>query len=86
VSRARSVEAEGDAPRIYRVQGDRVESLSEGFDELGMPTGRRSEAIEVVREVLAANEASVLRWYKTGGTSVESSRRPLPDSVSLRRP
>jgi len=52
------------ADRGYDVYGDDLDSIRSGFDELGMPTGRQTEAFAIVQQVLVANGASVLHWYK----------------------
>ena len=52
----------------YERHGAGVDTLSIGFDELVMPHERRSMAIDIVRELLAANGASVLKWYMTAKT------------------
>jgi hypothetical protein len=59
----------GDAYRRYPIHGNTVESLTEGFDALCMPESRRSQAMQIVREVLKANGVSVFRWYKTERTN-----------------
>ena len=59
----------GDVNRQYAVHGDDVDSIREGFRELGMPEHRRAEAFRIVGEVLAANQAVDFRWYKTDGTN-----------------
>jgi len=45
---------------------DDLESIREGFVELGMPEHRRAEAYQIVSEVLAANQVVDFRWYKRG--------------------
>jgi hypothetical protein len=62
------VAAKGDKHRSYRIHGDGIDSLVVGFNEINMPDSRRAEALTIVREVLEANHAGLLRWYKTEHT------------------
>jgi hypothetical protein len=57
----------GDANRRYRVHGDGLDSIRDGFAELAMPEHRRRDAFAIVNEVLRANEVVDFRWYKTEG-------------------
>jgi hypothetical protein len=64
-----SMSGKGNANRRYRVHGDGVDTIRNGFAELAMPEHRRPEALAIVREVLGANDAINFRWYKPDGTN-----------------
>ena len=49
--------------QTYEIHGGDTESLHRGFDAIGMPERRRSAAIEIVTEVLAANDVKDFYWY-----------------------
>lgn len=53
----------------YDIHGSDVESLRQGFTELGVPEHRRATALELVREVLEANGARDFYWYKPPATA-----------------
>lgn len=57
----------GEANKRYRVHGDGFNSLTAGFQEIGMPEVRRGEALAIVREVAEANDVREFRWCKTEG-------------------
>lgn len=52
-----------DQNQRYEVHGDSIASLSRACAEIGMPEYRRSTAVEIVREVLAANGGVDFYWY-----------------------
>lgn len=56
--------AKGDAHLDYDLHGETVESMRSGFEAIGMPPYRWPEALSIISEVLAANDAARFRWYK----------------------
>lgn len=52
-----------DQNQKYKVHGEGISTLGRGFDEIGMPEYRRSTAVTIVQEVLAANDAIDFYWY-----------------------
>lgn len=52
-----------DANKTYKVHGDGIDSLRRGFDHIGMPSHRHAEAMRIVSEVIAANNATHFYWY-----------------------
>ncbi len=52
----------------YKVHGEGVSSLVQGFDEIGMPEYRRSAALVLLGEVLAANDVTDFYWYMPPAT------------------
>jgi len=59
----------GATHREYDVHGDDVESLRAGFAQIQMPTERWNAALEIVREVLVANDVAQFCWYKPPTTA-----------------
>ena len=55
--------AKGTSNEDYEVHGNGAETLAEGLRVLSMPEHRRKAALELVREILAVNQATEFRWY-----------------------
>lgn len=55
--------AKGNTYRDYDIHGDDVESLRNGFAHIQMPAARWEAALEIVREVLTANDVARFYWY-----------------------
>jgi len=61
------VNGKGDLNERYKVHGNDLDSLRQGFREIGMPENRYREALAIVREITEANDVREFRWYKTEG-------------------
>jgi len=57
--------SKADRYLAYGCHGEGLGSLSVGFDYIKMPDERREEALNIISDVMRANDAHEFRWYKT---------------------
>lgn len=66
----------GDKHREHAIHGDGLDSIGRGFDELGMPDGRRVEALAMIAEnevhiaKVTPRPSRTLTWNKQVGEYV----------------